>query len=134
MDYLFVYGTLRAEFDNPKSKQLLENAELIGAGFFHGKLYNVSWYPGAVLSENTNHKVYGCVYRLKNTEKTLEWLDDYEGMGKNDAEPHEYVRQKIGVFLQNHEELNCWVYLYNHSMEKLEFIPSGDYLKFRPLV
>ena len=134
MDCLFVYGTLRAEFENPKSKLLLENADLTGKGFFYGKLYNVSWYPGAVLSENDQHHVHGWVYQLKNAEKAWEWLDDYEGVSTNDAEPHEYVRQLVKVFLQTHEEVYCWVYIYNHSVDGLELIPSGDYLKFRPIL
>jgi gamma-glutamylcyclotransferase (GGCT)/AIG2-like uncharacterized protein YtfP len=87
-----------------------------------------------VLSENTNHKVYGWVYQLKNTVKTLEWLDDYEGVSTNDAEPHEYVKQLVKVFLQTHEEVYCWVYIYNYSVDGLELIPSGDYLKFRSIL
>lgn len=130
MEYLFVYGTLRAEFENPKSKQLLEDAELIGEGYFYGRLYNVSWYPGAIISFNKYEKVFGGVYQLKNVKETFEWLDKYEGFKANDKEHNEYIRKKVTIFMKPNKEIFCWVYLYNKSITGLKHIESGDYLSY----
>ena len=53
--YLFVYGTLMREFENPFATQLRARATFIAEGFFQGKLYRVSWYPGAVYDLSLIH-------------------------------------------------------------------------------
>lgn len=128
-DYLFVYGTLLKDFDSYMAKFLDRNSEFVGKGHFHGRLYEVSWYPGAVLSNNPSEKVFGHVFKILNSEKTFKILDDYEGIGETSTYPNEYKRELITTYLDGGNTLRAWVYVYNHLTEHLKHIISGDYLK-----
>lgn len=126
-NYLFVYGTLLKDFDSYMSKFLNNNSEFIGKGYFHGKLYEVSWYPGAVLSEDVTEKVYGHLFKILNNKKTFKILDDYEGISETAEYSDEYVRVLINTHLETGDQLKSWVYVYNHDISKLKRILSGDY-------
>ena len=43
---LFVYGTLRSEFDNQYARLLRSQAELVGPATVPGSIYRVSTIPG----------------------------------------------------------------------------------------
>jgi pyruvate carboxylase len=47
-DYLFVYGTLRSQMNDPLHRLLETHAVLVGTGTFQGKLYDLGRYPGVV--------------------------------------------------------------------------------------
>lgn len=128
MEYLFVYGTLLAKANNEMSDFLKLNAVFFGNGYFHGRLYHTGEYPGAVLSNSINYKVYGNIYRINDPEKVFGVLDAYEEVGTQYLVPNEYKRHKVIVFIYGRKELACWVYLYNRPVNKLEQISSGDYL------
>lgn len=128
-DYLFVYGTLQKNLDNDMSKFLSENAQIVGKGYFHGKLYRVSWFPGAITSINTSDKVYGSIFKLINSETVFNVLDDYEGVGDNHTKPNLYRKEIVTAYLENRDALKTWVYIYNHSISHLKQIISGDFLK-----
>ncbi len=49
-DHLFVYGTLLSGVGHSMHRVLARHAELVGEGFFNGRLYRVGHYPGAVPS------------------------------------------------------------------------------------
>ncbi|WP_372752468.1 gamma-glutamylcyclotransferase [Mariniflexile sp.] len=127
-DYLFVYGTLLKDFESYMSKFLERNSEFVGEGYFHGNLYKVSWYPGAVLSDNAEEKVYGHIFRILNPEKTFKVLDDYEGIGDTGEHANEYTRTLIEASLDNKESVKTWVYLYNLPTTSLKHIVSGKYV------
>lgn len=127
--YLFVYGTLLKDFDSYMSKFLNKNSEFIGAGYFYGRLYQISWYPGAVLSDVTTEKVFGHLFKIYNEDKTFQILDDYEGIGETTEHPNEYKRELIKTYLDSNDILNTWVYTYNLSTTHLKLITSGNYLK-----
>jgi gamma-glutamylcyclotransferase (GGCT)/AIG2-like uncharacterized protein YtfP len=127
--YLFVYGTLLKDFDSYMSKFLNRNAEFIGTGYFNGRLYEISWYPGAVLSDVTTEKVFGHLFKIHNEEKTLQILDDYEGIGTTAEHPNEYKRELIKAYLDINDTINTWVYVYNLPTTHLKLITSGNYLK-----
>lgn len=128
-NYLFVYGTLLKNFDSYMSKFLEKNAEFFGESYFNGKLFEISWYPGAVLSTDEDDKVYGHIYKITDEEKTFKILDDYEGISETAEVPNEFKRVLIHAFLNNETMLQTWVYVYNLSTLNLRQIASGNYLK-----
>lgn len=128
-NYLFVYGTLLKDIDNEMSNFLASHSVLMGKGYFYGKLYQVSWYPGAVLSNNASEKVFGMLFKIKNTRTVFKVLDDYEGIGDQYQEPHLYEKKLITAFFEDGTPIETWVYLYNQPIAGLKQIASGDYLK-----
>lgn len=128
-DYLFVYGTLQTKADNEMSRFLLDNSIESSKGFFYGKLYKISWFPGAVLSITNTHKVYGTIFKLKNAIAVFEVLDTYEGFYKGAVGSSLFIRQQTKIFSQNGDEVNAWVYLYNQKIINEPQIISGDFLK-----
>jgi gamma-glutamylcyclotransferase (GGCT)/AIG2-like uncharacterized protein YtfP len=67
------------------------------------------------------------VYVLENPSEMLARLDDYEGCGRNDAEPHEYERVQHEVVLETGERELAWVYVYRGSVTGKHVIRSSDY-------
>ena len=128
-DYLFVYGTLQEELDNDMSKFLVKHSENIGKGYIHAKLYKISWYPGAVLSHSKTNKVYGTVFKLKQSKTVFKVLDEYEGYVESSLSKSLYVRKRAAIYLQNNTQLKAWVYEYNQSVSNENHISSGDFLK-----
>lgn len=128
-EYLFVYGTLLKDFESYMSKFLERNSEFLGKGFFNGKLYEISGYPGAVLSEVNTEKVYGHVFKILNNEKTFQILDEYEGIGANGEHANEYKRVLIDAFLGSNQTIKTWVYVYNLPIAHLKLITTGNYLQ-----
>ncbi|GAA4282261.1 hypothetical protein GCM10022260_26840 [Gaetbulibacter aestuarii] len=110
---------------------LRAHSDYLGEGYFQGKLFNVSWFPGAVLSDRESDLVYGHVFRLKNENKVFSVLDDYEGIGEAYEKPHLFKKVLVSVILDRITELPCWVYLYNLSVDGLQQITSGNYLEFK---
>jgi gamma-glutamylcyclotransferase (GGCT)/AIG2-like uncharacterized protein YtfP len=127
-NYLFVYGTLLKDSEHEMSNFLASHASLISKGYVYGKLYQVSWFPGAVKSNNTSDKVYGSLFKINNFETVFKVLDDYEGTSKNHPQPHLFKRELVNTYLENDSTLKAWVYFYNLSIENLECIISGDFL------
>ncbi|MFH4968903.1 gamma-glutamylcyclotransferase family protein [Gaetbulibacter sp. M240] len=129
--YLFVYGSLLKGQNNKMADLLSIYSEFLGEGFFNGKLYLVSWFPGAVLSDNSSDKVYGHIFKLNNESKVLSVLDDYEGFGPGYDEPYLFRRELNTVNLKQGSQVESWVYLYNLPVRKLQRIPDGNYLNFK---
>jgi gamma-glutamylcyclotransferase (GGCT)/AIG2-like uncharacterized protein YtfP len=128
-NYLFVYGTLLKDFESYMSKFLNRNSEFIGSGYFNGRLYEISWYPGAVLSDVPSEKVYGHIFKIHNGEKAFKILDNYEGLGDTSEHSNEYKREIIEAYLHTGERQETWVYLYNQHTMGLKRIESGNFLQ-----
>ncbi|MFG6687346.1 gamma-glutamylcyclotransferase [Mariniflexile sp. HNIBRBA6329] len=128
-EYLFVYGTLLKDFESDMSKFLERNSEFVGAGYFIGKLFEISWYPGAVLSNDPDDKVYGHIFKIQNPQKTFQVLDDYEGIGDTGEYANEYTRTLIDAYSNENKSIKIWVYIYNNSTENLKQITSGNYFE-----
>ncbi|MGC1205701.1 MAG: gamma-glutamylcyclotransferase family protein [Flavobacteriaceae bacterium] len=126
--YLFVYGTLLKDIDNEMSRFLASHSVFVSKGYFSGKLYLVDWFPGAILSDDTEDRVFGSIFEIKNPIVVFNVLDDYEGIGKHNPKPHLFNREIITIFLENKTKLKSWVYLYNHSTKNLKRIISGNFL------
>jgi gamma-glutamylcyclotransferase (GGCT)/AIG2-like uncharacterized protein YtfP len=107
-DLIFVYGTLRSEFNNPYARLLRRQASLIGPAVLTGSIYRLRHYPA--FRPEPAGKVRGEVYRLNQPVETLKALDEYEG--------DEYERVVVNDF---------WVYQYKKPLPESSRIPSGDF-------
>ncbi len=125
--YLFVYGTLLKDTGNDMAHFLHAHSQCLGDGYFHGKLYKVSWYPGAVLSENTSEKVHGKIFKIQDVDTVFKVLDDYEGTGTNYPEPHLFKKEEVTAYLEDGTAIATIVYLYNLEVNGLERIASGKF-------
>jgi gamma-glutamylcyclotransferase (GGCT)/AIG2-like uncharacterized protein YtfP len=126
-DYLFVYGTLRPAFGHPAHRLLAEGAERIGCGWLRGRLYEISGYPGAVLSDDPADRVVGELYRLADPTTILTRLDDYEEAAEHFPPPREYRRCRVEIRQDDGRSVTAWIYLYNRPTENLKPIAGGDY-------
>jgi gamma-glutamylcyclotransferase (GGCT)/AIG2-like uncharacterized protein YtfP len=108
-DALFVYGSLRSEFDNSYARRLRENADLVGRTTVPGSIFRVGKYPG--YRREPEGIVHGELWRLHDPEATLAALDDYEGP--------EYSRIVVD---------DAWIYLYTGAVDADARIQSGDFL------
>ena len=105
---MFVYGTLRSEFDNPYAKLLRSQAELIGPAVVPGSIFRVAHYPG--YRPAPAGTVHGELYRLRDAPATLALLDEYEGI--------EYERVLVG---------DSWIYQFRTQPAEDTRIFSGDF-------
>ena len=123
-DYLFVYGTLRREFDNRMAAFLRQNAKYLYDGVRDGEIYDVGTYPAVLYKEGSDTVVQGNVFKLTgDREEIFRVLDLYEGV-----EEDLYIRALRPVrFGEIQTEMLCWVYLFNSSTYHLRLIPHGDY-------
>jgi gamma-glutamylcyclotransferase (GGCT)/AIG2-like uncharacterized protein YtfP len=119
-EYIFVYGTLRRDSNSEMHRLLATYAEFVSDATYHGKLYQIDYYPGAVPSDNPDDVVQGEVYLFHQANIVLPLLDRYEECGPEFSEPNEYSRQKQSVLLRDGRTVTAWVYIYNHPTEGLE--------------
>ena len=126
--YLFVYGTLCRNAGHPMHQLLVRHAAYAGEGHFNGRLFRVGHYPGAMTSSDPNDKVFGELYRLRSPQQLLSRLDAYEGCAPSDPRPHQFVRRRLRVRLDNGGEKMAWVYLLNRVTPRFPRIASGRFV------
>lgn len=124
--YLFVYGTLMQQSGHPMHERLKAHSEFVCHAWMSGQLYQIHDYPGVIESGSTQDKVYGEVYRLLQSSVLAE-LDDFEQCTAAFAEPHEYIRKQVTVFVTDSRPLTAWAYIYNHSIERAKRIHNGRF-------
>lgn len=129
IDKLFVYGTLLNGIENQFAHYLHIHSKYVGKGYFFGQLYDIGHYPGAIYDPGCNEKVFGDIILLKNKEEALKVLDAYEGVGEPHLLPYEYKRETV-VVMSEENPVSCWTYLYNHPVNHLKKISSGNYLQY----
>ncbi|MBU2952029.1 gamma-glutamylcyclotransferase [Tamlana agarivorans] len=129
-DYIFVYGTLLKDAEHSMSKFLEKHSAHEADGCFYGKLYLVSWFPGAIPSKNPSEKVYGSLFRVFDFETVFKALDVYEGVNPQSLEPDLFQRHIVSIYLEDHSVIEAWVYFFNHPVEGLKQITSGDFLNY----
>lgn len=127
-EYLFVYGTLRQGIGHPMHQQLAAHANFVAMARYQARLYQLSYYPGAVPSANIVDQVVGELYQLVQPKLILPVLDEYEECGEGFAKPQEYRRELQQVTLENGGSVSAWVYIYNRNTSGLQQIQSGDFL------
>jgi gamma-glutamylcyclotransferase (GGCT)/AIG2-like uncharacterized protein YtfP len=130
IEFIFVYGTLRRETATNMNDVLIRYSDYFSAGYLQGKLYEVNGYPAAIESNNPQDKVYGEIYKIRNSCLLLPELDTYEECTQQFPEPHEYIRKKLTITLFDGSYISAWVYIFNHNVENLIPISSGDYINY----
>ena len=121
--YLFVYGTLRSQMNDPLHRLLEMHAVFVGTGFFQGKLYDIGRYPGAIRSHRNTDRVIGEIYRFSDSQRAFQILDEYEG--------HRFKRKRVTIIQEDAKSIASWIYLYARSVKRHPRIPSGDYIQYR---
>jgi len=113
-EYLFVYGSLKKEYNNYYAKFLRKNSLFLKEGYITGKIFQISWYVGLKKSIFKKDKVFGEIYLIKNPKKVFKILDRYEEASKYNIKGYEYKRAKSIVYL-NRKKIKAWVYFYKNS-------------------
>lgn len=126
-NHLFVYGTLRHDFDGQRHPFLLKGCDYLGEAYFNGKLYDLGAFPGAVPSDNPSDRVKGEVYRLHQPERILAALDEYEGaLGEDPL----YRGELVDITLENGKSIKAWIYIFNGDVSGFHRIEPGDYVQY----
>lgn len=134
MTYLFVYGTLRKSLigsqKNDALLQIMRELKFIGEGSVIGQLYDLGDYPGAIVGENFESKIYGEVYELAQPRAVLTALDEYEGFIPGELEASLFARVKEKITMTDGSLMEAWMYVYNDWVATGKLIDSGDYAKY----
>ena len=104
-----------------------------GRGTAPGRLYDLGAFPGAVETAAAGARIHGQVVRLGRPERTLPWLDSYEGCGESHPEPHAYRRVLAPVQLITGNTIDAWMYYYLGALEAARLIRGGRYIRAKPL-
>jgi gamma-glutamylcyclotransferase (GGCT)/AIG2-like uncharacterized protein YtfP len=146
---LFVYGTLRSEFDNQYARLLREQADLVGHTTVPGSIFRVGNFPA--WKPEPAGEVHGELYRLRNPDTILKALDEYEGpdfervvvraarpeslsvVGSGSAAsprvrsatPLQVVQSR--TYRPGGAEEDAWIYQYKKVPPKYSRIASGDF-------
>lgn len=127
LNHLFVYGTLRRDFNGKRHPFFSKGCDYLCEARFNGKLYDLGSFPGAVPSDNPSDWVKGEVYRLNQPEATLSVLDAYEGAVG--PEPL-YRRELVDITLENGKPIEAFTYIFNLPVDGYPRIESGDYVEY----
>jgi gamma-glutamylcyclotransferase (GGCT)/AIG2-like uncharacterized protein YtfP len=114
--YLFVYGTLMSGAGTALGKsqrlRLARESDSLGpASIAHAHLYDLGHYPGAIAAGGIDDLVHGEAVVFSAPERTLAWLDAYEGVMPGNRDASEYDRTLREVRLAGGETIDAWVYL-----------------------
>ena len=127
--YLFVYGTLMRASQHEMSQLLKQHSTFISPAYLIARLYQIHHYPGAVLSDNPDDKVFGELYDISANRWLLQRLDDYEECSAAFTKPHEYSRTQVQIYMTEKHFNTAWTYLYNYPVRAEQQILSGDFFK-----
>ena len=108
LDLLFVYGTLRSEYNNRYARLLRAVATPLGRAAVPGSIYRVRHFPA--YRPQPEGEVRGELYRLHTPAATLAVLDEYEG--------EQFERLVIN---------GAWLYQYKGNPPEEARIASGDF-------
>lgn len=127
-DHIFVYGTLMRGFDHPMAKLLASGAAYLGEASCRGRLYLVAHYPGLLCSALAADMVYGDLFRMREPDRLLAALDDYEEVGPDHEQPTLYRRELLPVTSGDGSIVQAWTYIYNRPVNEAQRIASGRFL------
>lgn len=112
--FIFVYGTLKRGHENPVAQHFHSHAAWIGEGKFSGVIKDLGEYPGAIFDPSAMSFVHGEIFKMNDPFSLLKVLDQYEGIGPDFLQPHEYIRTTCPVTMDG-KTIDCWVYLFNRN-------------------
>ena len=126
-DLLFAYGFLkRAYHGDPETKTPPMEVEYLGEGTYTGMIYLIDPYPGVKFDPSQRYLVNGEIFRLKEPEKMLRVLDQYERSLPLCTINPEYERVLRLISTQK-GKLKCWVYEYLGTPDENTQILSGRF-------
>lgn len=125
-DSVFFYGTLMTGFDRRLRAGIENKLAFQGRGWIQAALFDLGIYPAAVPA--SEGRVWGEVYRMRDTQAVLSALDDIEGYREGDPDRSLYTRQVVSATLEGGGQVPVWVYFYNAPLGGAQRIESGDYL------
>ncbi|HEX3934164.1 MAG TPA: gamma-glutamylcyclotransferase family protein [Puia sp.] len=129
-EYLFVYGTLRKDYDLKLKNKVIDDLQYVGQGKVGASMYDIGRYPGAVRSA-AGDEVVGDVFLLTAPERVLRILDKYEGITEGREGEAEFVRKKNRIRLRSGKYVNAWIYWYNHDVDKKLKIKYKNYHTYK---
>lgn len=95
-----------------------------------GRIYQLDTYPGLVLTRDPSTWVYGELFVFDDLGRTLRRIDEYEGCGPHDPQPHTFRRVETRIVLRSGLWERAWVYEFIGPTKNLELIESGDYVQY----
>jgi very-short-patch-repair endonuclease/gamma-glutamylcyclotransferase (GGCT)/AIG2-like uncharacterized protein YtfP len=122
---LFVYGTLLPGEAPAGMKEIADQLLPVGRATIQAKLYDFGDYPGVVLSAE-DARVQGQLVRVP-TENLWIQLDAYEACPLPDSEDGLFRRVKTHALVESSEAVDCWVYVYNRSVDSAALVESGQW-------
>jgi gamma-glutamylcyclotransferase (GGCT)/AIG2-like uncharacterized protein YtfP len=128
-DYLFAYGTLAEDMAPQKIAAAVKRLKLVGEGFVFGRLYDIGEYPGAVLDDTREDKVFGKIFEIPADGSLLERLDEYEGFDPKRPTRSLFLRKRTAINRPKRPCLTGWVYEYNGDVKSASVIKAGRYSK-----
>ncbi len=128
---LFVYGTLRRDFNHPMARLLALRAHYWGTGRLNGRLYHLGSYPGATFSRHSDEWVQGDIYEPKSLRGLLALLDRYEGLPSGRKRKGEYLRVKAPIQLNDGTAVLAWLYLCRLPVNRSKRLLTGDFVRER---
>lgn len=133
--HLFVYGTLMAaatgRLGRAQRLRLVSESRFVGEATMAGRLVDLGRYPGFVAAERDGDIVRGELVVLGDAERSLAWLDAYEGIVSGEHDHHEYVRERREASVASGERVAAWVYVYRRLFDAAKVIEGGDWVKER---
>ena len=128
--HLFVYGTLMSSatgaLGQAERARLAGEARTLGpATMAAARLYDLGRYPALAETGKTADTVHGEALTLADPQRTLAWLDDYEGFIPGDYNLSEYARLERQIRLADGAELAAWVYIFRRDVAALRPITGG---------
>lgn len=112
-DFLFVYGTLRSDSENPYARRLRSEAQFAGPATVRGSIFRILHYPA--YRPEPDGEVHGELFRLTDPDQILPLFDGYEGPV--------YTRVRIPVSTGDF----AWIYQYTVQPPPASRILSGDF-------
>ncbi|MDX2286872.1 MAG: gamma-glutamylcyclotransferase family protein [Bacteroidia bacterium] len=129
--YLFVYGTLLSSFQNLMSAFVQKHAVWQGQARIRGRLYEVSYYPGAVADPAADTWIRGELYLVPDSQVLFEVLDEYEGYFPDLPDNSLFIRTRVQAHPDGGQPpLEAWMYQFNRPADHLHWIASGDFLAY----
>lgn len=131
MDFLALYGSLRAGEPAFRRLRLATGLRFLAPCVIPGRLYDLGAYPALVAEEG---EVAGELYKVVDPTVIAE-LDAYEGFHPRAPGRSLYIRTGIRLI---RPKTTAWVYVYNlardrEGLDRSRPIASGDWKKHRAM-
>lgn len=124
---LFVYGTL------------IDLAAQRMQGTIRGRMFDCGRFPGVVTRNQARHndidfskeyEIHGEIMENISADN-LSRFDLYEGYSPYKVKQSLYVRQCVRIQIENKNEIDCWIYLFNQDLVGMPEVTSGDWNTYK---